>query len=313
MNICIQYEKKDFRAATWQIIAQARAILEEYAAKGRTVTLRQLYYQFVSRDLIANSQRSYNRLGSIVSDARVAGALPWDAFEDRARRLLKRHAWDTPAGYIMPDGYRMDPWKDQDWRVEVWVEKEALIGVVDQAAESMRVPAFACKGYVSQTAMWEAGRRAVKYAKAGQDLCIVHLGDHDPSGVDMTRDIQERIQLFAAPLKSDELRTYPNVIVERIALNMDQIEEYDPPPNPAKFTDSRARDYVALYGDESWELDALDPDVMDAMIVEKIGEYRDQAKFMSVIAEEQEGIKQLRMVRDNWDDVVDFLHEENQR
>lgn len=85
---------------------------------------------------------------------------------------------------------------------------------------------------------------------------ILHLGDHDPSGIDMTRDISDRLELFGA-----------DVEVKRIALNWDQIDEFTPPPNPAKLSDSRAGAYIAEYGDESWELDALEPTLKAAPIV----------------------------------------------
>jgi hypothetical protein len=94
------------------------------------------------------------------------------------------------------------------------------------------------------------------YRQMGQEPLIIHLGDHDPSGIDMTRDNRDRLGMFAQH----------NVEVIRLALNMDQVEQYTPPPNPAKTTDSRAKDYIAAYGTSSWELDALEPRVINELL-----------------------------------------------
>lgn len=94
--------------------------------------------------------------------------------------------------------------------------------------------------------MWSAAQRFISQDYRDNRV-IIHLGDHDPSGIDMTRDIQERLQMFGA-----------DVYVKRVALTMNQIGTYNPPPNPAKITDSRASKYIDEYSNESWELDALE-------------------------------------------------------
>lgn len=104
------------------------------------------------------------------------------------------------------------------------------------------------------------------YLDAGQAPVILHLGDHDPSGIDMTRDIVARLEVFT---------DYAGIEVRRVALNMDQVEQYGPPPNPAKLTDSRVGQYIAVYGLDSWELDALEPQVIVDLIEQKTLERRD--------------------------------------
>jgi hypothetical protein len=266
-----QYIEKNFRNDTLDIIGQANQIIADYAAQGFSLTLRQLYYQFVARDLIPNTERSYKRLGGIINDGRLAGLIDWNAIEDRTRNLQRNPHWDSPADVIEAarQSYGIDMWANQPKRVEVWIEKEALAGVITRVCNDLDVPYFACRGYVSQSEQWRAGMRCrTNYNRASQDTVVLHLGDHDPSGIDMTRDNQERLSMLAG------YRGAPTV--ERIALNMDQIEEYGPPPNPAKMTDSRFREYVMDYGTESWELDALEPAVIVDLIKEKVLNHRDE-------------------------------------
>ncbi|MCK4601056.1 MAG: hypothetical protein KAU28_01230 [Phycisphaerae bacterium] len=255
--------------STLTTIETAAAVIREYQAQGYVLTLRQLYYQFVARDLSENTQRAYSRLGRIISEARLYGLLDWDALEDRTRNLETINAWDSPRAIIeaSAEQYQRDLWVNQPAYVEVWVEKEALLGVIARTCTDLRVPHFACRGYVSQSEMFNAGYHRLRRALANDRRCIIiHLGDHDPSGVDMTRDIHDRLELFAGD----------TITVNRIALNWDQVEEYKPPPNPAKQTDSRCAQYMAQFGDEGWELDALEPAVLDRLIREAVLEHVDQ-------------------------------------
>jgi hypothetical protein len=213
-----QYIEKNFRNDTLDIIGQANQIIADYAAQGFSLTLRQLYYQFVARDLIPNTERSYKRLGGIINDGRLAGLIDWNAIEDRTRNLQRNPHWDSPADVIEAarQSYGIDMWANQPKRVEVWIEKEALAGVITRVCNDLDVPYFACRGYVSQSEQWRAGMRCrTNYNRASQDTVVLHLADHDPSGIDMTRDNQERLSMLAG------YRGAPTV--ERIALNMDQI------------------------------------------------------------------------------------------
>lgn len=273
---------------TMDVVTQANEIIIDYRAQGFSLTLRQLYYQFVARDLIPNTEASYNRLGHIVNKARMSGMMDWSAIEDRTRSLQGNSHWDSPAQVIESarQSYRIDMWENQPKRVEVWIEKEALSGVIAGVCQRLDVDYFACKGYVSQSEQWRAG---VRSRDASQEKIILHLGDHDPSGIDMTRDNQERLTAF-----SDG-----NVTVERIALNMDQIEEYGPPPNPAKMTDSRFREYMYEYGSESWELDALEPRVLTKLISDKVANHRDEGLWEEKEAQYDEDMMTLNEIIDN--------------
>jgi len=263
------------------IVATANEILEDYAEQGYDLSLRQLYYQFVARDLISNTEKSYKKIGDIISKARDAGMIDWSLITDRGRSLYGHTHYEGGEDFLekMADRLCCDWWDGQDRRVQVWVEKEALADVVFRAASAWDVDYFPCKGYMSASAIWQMGRHMLA---SKCDWLVLHLGDHDPSGIDMTRDIEKRLQLYSSPT-TDAFR--PQIEVRRIALNMDQIEEYDPPPNPAKITDTRAGKYIAEYGDESWELDALEPSVIVALIESHI---QDAVNDMGLFSERQE-------------------------
>lgn len=290
----IKYIEKDFRGPSLVTIKHARDIINEYQADGLVLTLRQLYYQFVSRGLLANKQSEYKRLGSVISDARLAGLIDWDSIEDRTRNLNANQRWEDP-GHIIhaaANSFKMDHWTNQKYRIEVWIEKEALLGVIAGICEKLDVDYFACKGYVSLSEMWGAARRLGSYFDdQDQDPIIIHLGDHDPSGIDMTRDITDRLETF-------ELF---DCIVHRIALNMNQIEEFQPPPNPAKLTDTRAGDYIKKFGKDSWELDALDPKILKDLIEDIVLEYRDDDLYQEVKEQEAEYLKILKNFENNWE------------
>lgn len=283
----IAYVHKSFRTASRVIIDQANSIIDEYNEQGYSLTLRQLYYQFVARGLIENSIRSYKNLGGTINDARLAGLIDWYAIEDRTRNLISLAHWDSPRDIVeaCASQFRYDKWENQPYRVEVWVEKEALTGVIARACNRWDVPYFACRGYVSASEQWRAARRFIGYNEQDQKVIMLHLGDHDPSGVDMTRDNNDRLRTFAAEID-----------LTRIALNMDQISQYGPPPNPAKLTDTRARDYIAKYGMESWELDALEPSVIDDLIENHITQYVDQSIWDDDVRRETEARARIKEV-----------------
>ncbi len=294
-----KYQDFKFRAATLAVIEQANEIIDEYQEKGYDLTLRQLYYQFVARALIANSQKEYKKLGKAINNGRLAGLIDWDAIKDRTRAMESNNHWDSPESLIdaCAEQFAVNTRSDQDVYIEAWVEKEALIGVVERVCREIDIPWFACRGFVSQSAMYEAACRCRSLSQS-KNILILHLGDHDPSGVDMTRDNFDRMEMFGISLD-----------VNRIALNMDQIEEYSPPPNPVKLTDSRSQPYIDKYGEESWELDALDPDVLSSLIRDEAAKHTDEDKRQARIEEQEEGKELLAEVSVRWEEVVEFLED----
>lgn len=296
MKIC--YVDRNFTAKSAEMIANAEAIITDYRAQGYQLTLRQLYYQFVSRDLIANKQSEYDRLGSVINDARLAGLISWEAIVDLTREMTENSHWSSPRDIVSACAtqYQIDKWSDQDTYVEVWIEKDALSGVIEPVCRKLDVPFFSCRGYTSQSSMWGAGRRLMEKAGEDKEVVILHLGDHDPSGIDMTRDIQERLAMFMCEDPEEERRwmssaddpfEHERLTVRRIALNIDQVRAYHPPPNPAKLTDSRVGSYIKKYGAQSWELDALEPRVLTQLIVDNVMEFRDETLWKAAEKKEK--------------------------
>ena len=283
----IKYKEMQIRKTGLALIEQVNAVIELYEQQGYSLTLRQVYYQLVSKNIIPNSEKSYDNLGNLINNGRLAGLIDWTAIEDRTRYVRALNHWDSPQDIIESAAYsyRIDLWQGQYYYVEVWVEKDALIGIVEQTANRYDIPCFSCRGYGSASEYWNAAQRIREQNQFGRDCVILHLGDHDPSGIDMTRDITDRLSMFGA-----------DVHIERIALNMPQIEQYTPPPNPAKTTDSRSGEYIKRYGVNSWELDALEPKMLDRLISDNITKYIDMNKFENAkIRQDQEKKKILNI------------------
>lgn len=178
------------------------------------------------------------------------------------------------------------------------MEKDALMGVFARVCDELDVPYFACRGYNSQSEMWAASQRFLEYIEDEQSPVVLHFGDHDPSGVDMTRDIEDRLEIFTEQY---------GVQVDRLALNWDQIEEYSPPPQWAKVTDSRASAYIAKYGSDSWELDAMEPQVLADLVRDAIEGLRDDVIWQEDEERKAEQKAQLRKIRQNWTAIQEFL------
>jgi hypothetical protein len=186
----------------------------------------------------------------------LAGLVDWKAIIDRTRELRGRTQWECPEDILRAasQSYHVNYWEGQETVPEVWIEKDALIGVFENVCNKWDVSYFSCRGYTSQSEMWEASQRILKRTQITK---ILHFGDHDPSGMDMSRDIRERLEMFT---EGEDCFDFT-----RIALHEEQISKFKLPPNPAKLTDSRAEKYINEYGEESWELDALDPKVLAAL------------------------------------------------
>lgn len=297
-----------FNRASLQLIETANGILLEYARQGYRLSLRQLYYQMVARDIIENTVKSYKRIGNLVSDARLAGLLDWDRIEDRGREAVMPAAWESPAEIVEAAArqFRVDRWQGQTNYCEVMVEKDALSGILGPVCRELHVRFTANKGYSSSSAMYEAGRRIFNAmsdsAKAINQVHIFYLGDHDPSGIDMTRDITERLIMFSKLEDRIEDGGYEIddfIHIHRLALNMDQVEQWNPPENPAKETDSRFEAYREQFGESSWELDAVEPRTLASLVRDGIEDLIDWEIWNGVQTQEAKMREDLeRFARD---------------
>lgn len=271
--------ERSFSDASIKTVLTVNDILAEYKRQGYKLSLRQLYYQLVARDYIPNNQRSYKNLGSLVSNARQAGLIDWDMIEDRGRSTEINGHWDNPADiiYSAARSFRIDKWEDQDYHIEVMVEKDALSGVLEPVCRDLDIGITANKGYSSSSTMYEIGKRLQRQESYSKKICVIYLGDHDPSGIDMTRDVEERLRMYS---EVDEIE------VVRLALNWDQIEQWNPPENPAKETDSRFGAYASQFGESSWELDAIEPVTLAELVQDAVLERRDEDAWQAAVEQE---------------------------
>lgn len=310
-KIC--YNKKlHFGAESGILLAHAVDIVEEYQADGYTMTLRQLYYQLVARDIISNNMVEYKRLVNIVKRGRLAGHIDWESIVDRTRNLQSLSTWKRPQDILRSaeESFKLDVWKEQPLRQEVWIEKDALLGAIEDKCEELRIAYFSCRGYTSISEVWSAAQRMMRWLQNQKKGTIIfHLADHDPAGIDMTRDIEDRMNMFInGDLKriTGEDHNF-EIPVVRLGLNMDQIEEYNPPPNPVKISDSKAAKYMAQYGEESWELDALPPQVLHQLIEDAWREYYDEAAWKSVLRKEAQFRKVLAGMNEHFDRIAEEI------
>lgn len=274
-----------------EIINAVNDVIGQY---NMPLTLRQIYYRLVSRNLIENKLNSYKGLSRILVEAREHGLVPEDMIEDRARAT---HGGD--GGYHDPESfirekvsdlkqcwetYTKPLWDDQGRYLEVWVEKDALSRLVSDVADEYRVMTCVGRGYSSYTYVREAVNRFIPIQDE-KECIILYFGDFDPSGLDITRDLGRRITDYGAP----------DVEIRRIALLPDQIRQYDLPPAPVKMSDARAVSFIARYGNGVVELDALEPPTLQQMIRDAIEAEIDREEWNRVIREIREEREQVKV------------------
>ena len=275
----IKIRQTNFRKGSLDKINTMREIVDDYLGQDLRLTARQLYYQLVSRNVIVNTERSYKNITNLLADARYAGLIDWYAIEDRGREPLVWQEFDNIAECAERAirNFRLRRWADQPNYAELWVEKQALAGVLQPLAAEFHVTLMVNKGYSSASAMYESASRFRRRMNTNKKLFLFYLGDHDPSGEDMVRDIAARLEEFGVE----------DLNVSKVALTMTQVEEHNPPPNPAKKTDSRFASYQQTHGDESWEVDALPPAVLQELIRDALENVLDREKFKAVMAVEE--------------------------
>lgn len=308
-----------------ELLDEATRIAEGYRDDGYDLTLRQLYYALVSAGLIGNSQKNYIRLGDVIGAARLEGDFDPDLLVDRGRKAGKSAhaeclldvnvAIDDTADYLRQIPaltIRTDAWFGQRTYVSVWVEKDALTGVFHEPCEKAGVGFFACKGYPSHSSLWqwlqglqEAYQASTQgeimgYAVAPiEEAVVLYFGDHDPDGWQIPRTAEQTLRQMAHVYELD----VPEIRFVRVALNMDQIKQYDPPPFPAKMTSARYKSYIDEHQTaDAWELDALKPDVLKRLIEQNVDRYYDRATRLlwANRAREARGRLIREMLEDGW-------------
>ena len=296
----IKYVDSNGMQGIWEtdqqvLLSKIVEVVRSYKAQGQKLTNRQLYYQLVTENIIPNAEATYKRICTFITDARYGGRIDWDDIVDRARNPSKHSEWDSVKDLIKSAvaAYRLPRWSDQDNYVELYCEKQALEGVFQPVADQFHIYFGANKGYCGASTVYDIAKRIKEQIEAGKKCIILYFGDHDSSGLDMIRDIRDRITEF---LTKGEDETYykinsdDEVVVDEdniedyfeiipLALNMAQIKQFNPPPNPAKMSDPRAAWYIKTYGKQSWELDALKPNVLIDLATQGIMRYLNADKY----------------------------------
>ena len=244
-----------------ETVAAVNRVISQY---DMPLTLRQIYYRLVAGGLIPNRRTAYNGLSAQLVKAREAGEVNERRIVDRSRSTIDR-AFDSPEDFLdaalatCENRFFRRFWTTQETYVEAWVEKDALSQVIAGAVQGLNTIVAPSRGYSSFSYVRDAVRRFQKNRGDAERVVVLHLADHDPSGLDMTRDLRERFQAYSAGFLFD-------VQVKRVALTFDQVQARDLIPNPTKITDPRASGYIDRYGDECWELDAIEPDELVEMV-----------------------------------------------
>jgi hypothetical protein len=303
-KIC--YEEVTLSAENTAFVKVLDGICYEYAQQGYELTLRQLYYQCVARGIIANNTKEYDKLGRLLVQARMGGLIDWYHIVDRTRNLYGNTHWERPSDLIQGAAkqYAVDKWENQKHYVEVHIEKQALEGVIARKCGELDVGYFSCRGYTSVSEMWSTGQRLLHQIEKDKEVHIIHLGDHDPSGLDMSGDLKRRLDTFVGAHCGERVH------VLRVALNMAQVERLNPPPNPAKITDPRAGEYIRQYGEYSWELDAISPTELNEIVERAVLRYRDETLWAQAVELEKKGRRTLEAIYTEFPKVVSFLRGE---
>jgi len=238
---------------TLEMLEAARAIL----AENHPMTVRQVYYQLVSRQVLENNKGRYKAVSTLLVDARKSGEIPWDWIEDRLRRARTVGMWNDLSDFAETAGraYRRDVWATQNNYLEVWLEKDALSGIFEDVLNDYGVTLNVGRGYDG----WDSIRNAAGRYGDGDNVTVLYFGDFDPSGEDMFRSLGERLARFGCE---------PNIM--KISLTFADVERYSLPPDFTKATDTRSAAFVAKWGDLSVELDALPVVVLRERLVSEI-------------------------------------------
>lgn len=315
-NICITLDgARKWTADKGELINHIKRITSDYAEQRYKLSLRQLYYQLVAAELIPNHDKVYKKLSTILDDCRYAGLIDWYTIEDRGREPKQAYYENSVEGAMQRtiNSYKLDRQLNQPTHIEVWTEKDAISGILSRAVNPYTIIMAINKGYTSSTAIYGAYERFVELLNNRKKVVILYFGDHDPSGLDMIRDIRERLTLMfhnGDQLNEDEVQEWnenadqdydnPKLAyinahfeVRPIGLTMEQIKQYKPPHNPAKITDPRAKWYIKQYGAKSWEVDALKPPVMVSIVEGAVKEIMDNDAYEKVLKDEKNDKKQL--------------------
>jgi hypothetical protein len=238
------------------------------------MTVRQVFYRLVSNGVIAKSEAEYkSTVVRLLGEMRRAGEIPFGWIADNTRWMRKPDTHRSLESMLRntAEGYRRQVWDNQDAYVEIWLEKDALSGVLYQETAKWDVPLMVTRGYPSLTYLHSA---AEAIAEEGKPAHLYYFGDYDPSGVDIPRKVEKDLRIFAPDA---------DITFTRVAVNEDQIRAFNLPTRPTKKTDSRSKGFEG----ESVEVDAIPPRQLRAMVKECVDQHVDPIAYARLMAVEQ--------------------------
>jgi hypothetical protein len=279
--------KKRPRRTKAEIEAIKQAI-HEALSEYHPMTVRQLFYQLVSRGVIAKTEDQYsNTVIRLLSDMRRSGEVPYGYISDNTRWMRKPTTYSTLESMLRRSmqTYRRAIWDDQDAYVEIWLEKDALAGVLMEATQPWDVPLMVTRGYPSLTYIYEAAEQIICKDKP---TYLYYFGDYDPTGIDIPRHVEETLK---------EMAPDADIYFERVAVNPDQILLYNLPTRPTKKGDSRGRDFEG----ESVEVDAIPPETLVEIAEQCIYQHVDDEIYEKTLQIEAMEKDTLRNIYGNLD------------
>lgn len=244
------------------------AIHEILEGETSTITIRHLFYRLVGLNVIPKTELAYKGLCGHLSRWRKSGGVPYNAFSDSTRWHIKPPMFDGIADALRRtrESYRRNMWADQTHYVEIWVEKDAIAGVIVDVTSEWGVPLFVCRGFASLSSMYSASLTFKEARRGGKEVTIFHLGDYDPSGHAAADAIERAFR------ESFDC----SINFQRIAILPEQIEEFNLPTRPTKQSDSRARNWQ---GSECVELDSTPPSELRSLVENAITSLIDWYKW----------------------------------
>lgn len=281
--------------STYNILLEVNSFLENFDV----VTVRQIYYNLVSRQIINNNLNEYRRISEIVSNSRYAGLIPFNKIVDDTRKAIGGDSWNSMEEILRAavNTYKSNWWRGQKSYIEVWLEKRALFRIFDPIIKDYGVNLCVGGGYQSDSQIKEGSERFKEHKD--QKCVILYFGDLDPSGKDMPRDIKERFHTLLIDLD-----------VVEVALTKNDVQRFSLPMNPNTIRegksrgDSRREWYNREYGiDYGVELDALPPEVIKQKLIASIEYFLDKDIF------EQQKDNDIRQIR-YWNEVITQLFPE---
>jgi hypothetical protein len=295
-------------AAKRPMLDAAVAVIDQYEDYW-PLTLRQIHYRLLTRNVLrhaskpgslyTNTQQSYKDLSNLLTRARLDGEVPWESMHDPTRPQTRWIQWDSVEPYLREQldgflgGYKRDLLQSQPAYVELVVEKITVHDIAKRAAGKYHVPVGVGRGYTSVTCLEETADR---YYASGKDRFILLIaGDFDPEGENIC-------ETWAACLRDEH--GVEDLTVVKVGVNPDQIEEFDLAPLPVKKTSSRAAGFEAAHGGNVYELEAFEPDQLQAIIREAIRSVLDLERFAAEQRRESEDARQLMACRKQ---VVELL------